>query len=96
LRRDEALRIIAAHRDEIAGFGVASLLVFGSVARDEAGPQSDVNLLVEFAVPVGLFELVDLQMFLESLLGRRVDLLTPGALRARLREQVMRKAIRAA
>ena len=54
MRRDEALRLLAAHREEIARFGVKSLAIFGSVARDEAGPDSDVDVLVEFSVPVGL------------------------------------------
>ena len=47
MRRDEVLSIIAAHRDELRRMGVLSLSIFGSVARDEAGPQSDVDLLVE-------------------------------------------------
>lgn len=52
---DEALRIPAEHHDEIAAFGVKSLAIFGSVARNEARPDSDVNLLVEFARPIGVF-----------------------------------------
>ena len=53
-------------------------------------------MLVEFAVPVGLFEFVDLKMYLESLLGCRVDLVTVGALHPRLREEILREALRAA
>jgi predicted nucleotidyltransferase len=53
MRRDEAPRLLAEHRDEIAGFGVSSLAVFGSVARDEAGADSDIDILVEFDPSAG-------------------------------------------
>lgn len=96
MQRDEVLRILAEHHDEIASFGVKSLAIFGSVARGEAGPLSDVDLLVEFAVPVGLFEFVRLKDYLGGLLGRPVDLVTPDALRETMREQIMREAVRAA
>lgn len=93
---EEVLRIIREHRDEIAGYGVTSLSIFGSVARGEAGPRSDVDVLVEFGVPVGLFHLVKFQHYLERLLGRRVDLATIGALRENMREQILQEAVRAA
>jgi predicted nucleotidyltransferase len=93
---EDALRILREHWEEIASFGVTSISVFGSVARGEAGPDSDVDILVEFGVPVGLFKFVRFQRYLESLLGRRVDLATPGALREQMREQVLREAVHAA
>ncbi len=93
---DEVLRILRQHRGEIASYGVTSLSIFGSVARGEAGPESDVDVLVEFGVPVGLFEFVRFQQFLEKLLGQRVDLATVGALRENMREQILREAVRAA
>ena len=96
MRREEALRILAEHRDEIAGFGVKSLSLFGSVARDEAGPESDVDVLAEFARPVGIFEFLDVQEYLEGILGRKVHLATPGGLHRRLRDRILREAIRAA
>ncbi|MBI4317737.1 MAG: nucleotidyltransferase family protein [Chloroflexi bacterium] len=96
MRLDEVLRILGQHGAEIASYGVTSLHIFGSVARGEAGPESDVDVLVEFGVPVGLFELVRFQRFLEKLLGQRVDLATVGALRENMREQILREAVRAA
>ena len=96
MHRHDALRIISEHRDEIAALGVTSLFLFGSVARDEAGPESDVDVLAEFGGPVGLFEVVEVQLYLEQILGRRVDLATPGAIRERMRAQVLREAVRAA
>src|SRR6266498_1675336 len=85
MRRDEVLGALRRHRPELSSLGVSSLAVFGSVAREEAGPESDVDILVEFDRPVGLFEFVRLQQRLEALLRRRVDLVTPDALRARVR-----------
>jgi predicted nucleotidyltransferase len=70
--------------------------VTSAVARDEAGPESDVDLLVEFDRSVGMFALTRLRDQLEHWLGRRVDLLTTDALKAPRRERVMREALRAA
>ena len=93
MQRDDILRILADHRAELAELGVGSLALFGSTARGEAGPESDVDLLVEFNRPVGLFELVDLKDYLEGLLGRPVDLVTRDSLRRQLRERILKEAI---
>ncbi|HEX8132219.1 MAG TPA: nucleotidyltransferase domain-containing protein, partial [Actinomycetes bacterium] len=63
LRREEVVRLLAAHRDELAAMGVESLALFGSVARDEAGPNSDIDLLVKLdpTASVGLFKFVEIQ-----------------------------------
>ncbi|MBI2894727.1 MAG: nucleotidyltransferase family protein [Deltaproteobacteria bacterium] len=95
MRRDEVLHILAAHRAELAAAGVHSLSLFGSVARDEAGPQSDIDILVEFDRPVGFFALGRLQENLEQWLRRRVDLAVEGSLRPGVRERVLREAVRA-
>ncbi len=73
--------------------GVKSLAVFGSVARNEATTGSDVDLLVEFARSIGLFEFVHVKNYLEQVLGCRVDLVTPDALRPEMRDQIL-EAIR--
>ncbi len=75
-------------------FGVKSVLLFGSVARDAATPKSDVDLLVEFNRPVGYFGLFALQDYLEKLLGCRIDLGTPDSLKPYIRERVMGELIR--
>lgn len=99
MRRDEVLAILKAHMDEVKmRFGVQSLYLFGSTARDEAAETSDVDILVEF-VPeacAGLFELYDLKTHLEALLRREVDLLTPDGLRGWMREEVLKEAVHAA
>ena len=93
-RRADVLRVLGEHREELATrFRVKSLAVFGSVARDEAGPDSDVDLLVEFNRPAGLLTLVGLQRYLETLLGRKVDLGVADSLREELRENVQRDIV---
>ncbi len=97
MERSEALRIISEHEREIKRFGVQRLALFGSVARDEAGPESDVDVLVEFDDrPIGLFEFVDLQQYLESILNVSVDLVTEDGLKRQLRENILKEAIPAA
>jgi predicted nucleotidyltransferase len=98
VKREEALRVLAAHREELRAMGVERLSLFGSVARDEAGEVSDVDLLVEFApgARVGIFEFLDVQEALASLLGVEVDLATPASLHPRLREAILREAVVAA
>jgi len=74
-------------------FGVRSLSLFGSVARNEATSISDVDLLVEFSRPVGYFGLLALQDYLETILGCPVDLGTFDSLKPYMRERVMRDLI---
>ncbi|HNO83065.1 MAG TPA: nucleotidyltransferase family protein [Anaerolineales bacterium] len=78
----------------ITKFGVKSLQLFGSVARDDATSTSDVDLLVEFNRPVGYFGLFALQDYLEKLLGCPVDLGTPDSLKPYIKERVMGELIR--
>ena len=95
MRRDEALRILAEHREELAAMGAASLSLFGSVARDEAGPDSDVDILIDLARPLDLFDVGRIQVRLEEILGTRVDLVMTRALRPQLRDGILAEAIHA-
>ena len=97
MKRDQVIHVLSERRGELASkYGVKSLSLFGSVARDEASAASDVDLLVEFDRPVGYFGLFALQDHLESLLGCKVDLGTPGSLKPRIRERVMGECVRVA
>ena len=96
MKRDQVIKILAEHSDELrARDGVFRLSLFGSVARDEAGPDSDVDLLVEFNRPIGL-RFFELQEYIEELLHCRVDLGTPQSLKPRIRERVLAEAINVA
>jgi len=74
----------------------APLLIFGSVARDEARPDSDLDLIAEFDRPVGYLGLARVQHELERLVGCSVDLATPGMIRPEYRERILGEAVRAA
>lgn len=91
--RDEILRLLREHRADLERLGVKSLALFGSSLRGEAREDSDIDLLVEFLRPVGLFEFVDAKQYLEDVLGCRVDLGTPESLKPRLREAVLAEAV---
>jgi uncharacterized protein len=97
MKRDQVIHILADRRSELhKNYAVKSLALFGSVARDEARRDSDVDLLVEFSRPVGLFQFIGLQQYLESLLGCPVDLGTINSLKPYLKESVLREAINVA
>jgi len=98
LDRDTVLRLLAAHRKDFHAMGVARLYVFGSVARNEAAEDSDVDVLVEFepGARIGMFEFLDVQEALTNLLGADVDLATPASLHPRLRDAILAEAVLAA
>lgn len=85
-KREEILRVAAEH-------GAHEVRVFGSVACGEAGRESDIDFLVELETGRSLLDLGGLQMELESLLGRRVDVVTTRGLKARIRERVLHEAV---
>ena len=95
MKRDDVLAKLAPiHQDLKSKYGVSSLFLFGSVARNEATPQSDVDLLVEFERSIGLFEFIGLQQNLESILGCKVDLGTKRSLKLKVKDKVLSEAIR--
>jgi predicted nucleotidyltransferase len=96
MRRDEAIAIVDAHKGDLRPFGIKSLALFGSVARNEAGPESDLDLLVEFDGPATFDRYMGLKLLLEDLLGSRVDLVMRKALKARLLASVEQEAVRVA
>ena len=80
LSRDDMIRKLREQHAYLATeYGVSRIGVFGSYARDRATEDSDVDLVVEFARPIG-FRFFDLAEYLESLLGQKVDLLTPAGI----------------
>lgn len=85
-KREEILLIAARH-------GARNVRIFGSVARDEAGRDSDVDVLVDLEPGRSLFDLGGLLMELQDLLGCRVDVVTEKGLRPRIRERVLREAL---
>ena len=84
-KRQEILRIAAKH-------GARNLRIFGSVARGEAGPDSDVDFLVDLEPGRTLFDLGALLMELRDFLGLKVDVVTEHGLKPRIREHVLKEA----
>ena len=94
--REDVMTRLQRIRPELETRAVRELWLFGSVARGEARDESDVDILVDFSAPVTLFEFLRLQRHLESVLGRRVDLVTRDALKPQLRDRILGEAVRAA
>jgi len=89
---DEALQTLRAAKPLLDRYGVARIGVFGSVARGEAGPDSDVDVLVEFKPDQHPgFEFFDLREQLAGLLGADVDLATSKSLHRLMRDRVLRE-----
>lgn len=85
-KREEILRIAQRH-------GARNIRIFGSVVRGEAGPDSDVDFLVEMEEGRSLFDLGGLLMDLRDLLGCKVDVVTDKGLRERIRDRALREAV---
>ena len=96
LTKDQVAERLAAHAKELRSLGVRSLDLFGSIARGDARPESDVDLLVHFNEVPGFVGYVRLRNRLERILGRHVDLVMATGLHPRIRERVLREARRAA
>ena len=89
MKCQEAIQILHKALPGLKGrFGIVDLALFGSVARNEAGPESDVDILVTFAGPATFDGYMDLQESLETLLGREVDLVTSKAVKPLLRPYI--------
>lgn len=91
------LRLLSEHLPEVqARYGVSRLALFGSAARDELRPGSDIDVLVEFDGRTTFDHYFDLRDYLEQLVERRVDLVTNQGLKPRARRQVEKDLIRVA
>ena len=89
--------LLRTHRDKILAIaerhGASNVRVFGSVASGEARPDSDVDILVDLELGRSLFDHAQLQIDLEALLGRKVDVVSARGLRSHLRDRVLQEAI---
>lgn len=95
--RSAILNLLHLNREVMAArFGAKQLALFGSAARDELRPDSDVDVLVDFDGPTTFDGYFNLKDYLEQVLGRPVDLVTAKGLKARARLHVERDLIRVA
>ena len=86
-KRGEIMRLAAKH-------GARDVRVFGSVARREARPESDVDILVTMELGRSLLDLIGFWQDVEHLLGRRVDVVSEGGLNPYLRDRILGEAVR--
>ena len=77
-------------------FGVKSLALFGSVARNQATEASDLDFIVDFEGPVTFDRYMDLKIFLEDLFDKKIDLAIEDSLKAQIRQKVFEEAINVA
>lgn len=93
----QVLAILRSHKGELNQAGVASLTLFGSTVRGEAGPDSDVDLLASYDASrrISLLDIAGIQLKLSALLGRNVDLVEEGTLRPKIRSAVQIESMRA-
>lgn len=95
---NEVISRLRAERTLLQEFSVRAIYVFGSVLHGHERPDSDIDLLVEFdpEAQIGLFAFARLQRRLSDILDRPVDLVTPDALHAALKDRILEEAVRAA
>jgi hypothetical protein len=90
LTRREVVSVIRSNSDKIRLFGVKRLGLFGSFGRGEAGPDSDIDLLVEFDPAQKTFDnFIHLSFLLEEIFKRRIELVTVESLSPYIRPQII-------
>ena len=93
-RTERIVATVSANEAKIKSFGVRSLSLFGSSARGEDTPESDLDFVVEFEKKT-FDSYMDLKLFLEELFDRPVDLVLADGIKPRLRAAILRDAIHA-
>jgi predicted nucleotidyltransferase len=95
MKRDEVIRKLRAHEAELKAAGIVRLAIFGSVARGDNSPESDVDLLADFdkTKQYTLLTMGRLESRLADLLGTRVDLSSPEWLNQSVRNRILREAV---
>ena len=90
---DEIRDILRSHKQDLrTKYHVKELGVFGSFARGEESNSSDVDILVDFDEPIG-WEYIDLIAYLEGILGMKVDLVTPMALKRQIKDNILKELV---
>ena len=96
MNQETVISTLKEHLETLHNFGVKSLELFGSVARNEARPDSDLDFLVEFEGQITFDAYMDLKFFLEDLFTKKVDLVIKEDLKPQIREVVLNQAIHVA
>ncbi len=97
MKSDDVIARLRGHERELRARGVAHASLFGSVARGEAGPDSDVDIMLEFdrAAGVSVYDYVEIKEYIGDLFDVKVDVVDRAALKPYVRPPADRDAIRA-
>ncbi len=94
MRKEEILKVLKKELPYIRKkYHVKSIGLFGSYAREEARKESDIDILIEFEKPIGLFKFMELEEYLSQRLGKKVDLVEKEALKERIKPYVMEEVV---
>jgi hypothetical protein len=94
MKREQAITIITSHAADLRKLGVSHLFLFGSVARDEANPTSDVDIFFDYDNPAfSLFDAMAVQEKLGDILNTSADVMSRGSLHPRLRADIETSAV---
>ena len=95
MTRADVIRLLKRHETELKKLGIEHLFLFGSVARDNAGDASDVDLFFDHKKgQLGLYELMDVKERTRKILGQRTDIMTRASLHPALRKGIEESALR--
>jgi len=86
--------ILRKHKQELKKrFKLKEIGIFGSFVRGKQKKRSDIDILVEFKEPIGLFEFMDLEEYLMKILGAKVDLVSKKALKPRIGKHILQEVV---
>jgi predicted nucleotidyltransferase len=91
---DDIERILHEHKSELTSrFHVSKIGIFGSYVRNEPNEQSDLDVIVEFSEPIGLFEFIDLEDYIGKLVGIKIDLVSRKGLRPHIGKKILDEVV---
>lgn len=93
MNQQDVIQRLTRDQKKLEQYSIKSLSLFGSVARGEEKETSDIDILVSFGKPIGLFSFIELKDYLEEILGTQVDLVTEQALHPRLHNKIIEGSI---
>lgn len=96
MKREDAIHGLKALMPQLQELGVTGLSLFGSVARDEAKDASDLDIIAEFKPPYTMRQYMNALFLIEDSLGVKVDLAEPDTLDPRMRDRILKEALRVA
>jgi uncharacterized protein len=95
MKKQDAIDVLRRHQDDLRAHGIIHAALFGSVARDEAGAQSDIDILIELdpELPLDIFAYAGLKRYVAELFEQPVDVVNKEALKPYLRNPVSADAV---